>query len=269
MAGLVNGTVDLWYAERGSPAGLPVVLLHGLFFSRRMFDRLAAGLPDHRFLLLDLRGHGRSTRPAEAAAYSWPAMASDVTALLDHLGIDKAVVGGLSLGADVALAFAAAHPERLLGAVIEMPVLERGQPTADRVFRPMAAGLELAGRVLAPATAVSRPLRRTSWPELASLADFLSLEPNAGAAMLRSLLEHYDDVLAGVDALAEHRVPTLVVGHRFDALHPLADARYIVERVANAELAVVSSIAELRLRPGRYAEIVGRFLAGISRPAAP
>src|SRR5437773_2159780 len=83
-------------------------------------------------------GHGRSTRVADGDAYTWRAMGSDVLALLDHLGLERSVVGGLSLGANVALAFAATHADRLRAAIVEMPVLDEGRPTAERTFIPMA-----------------------------------------------------------------------------------------------------------------------------------
>lgn len=260
MPELTNGDVRLWYAQRGDPAGPPVVLLHGLFFSRRLFERMAAQLADHRLLLLDLRGHGRSSRPARADAYAWAEMASDVTALLDHLDIERAVVGGLSLGANVTLAVAAAQPDRLRGAIVEMPVLEGGQPQAERSFRPLAAALDATGSALRPLSRAAAPLRRSRLPEVATVADLLSLEPAAGAAMLRTLLSDPQPVLDGVGALARARVPTLVIAHRFDTLHPMADAHHVADQVPDARLVVVSSIAELRVRPARHASIVDRFL---------
>lgn len=260
MPELANGDVTLWYAERGDPAGRPVVLLHGLFFSRRLFERLAQRLGGYRLLLLDLRGHGRSSRPTDRVAYEWPRIASDVTALLDGLGIERAVVGGLSLGANVTLAFAGDNVERLDGAVIEMPVLDAGHPQAERTFRPMAAALETAGTLLRPTARAAAPLRRSRLPEIATAADLLSLEPIAGAAMLRTLLADRRPLHDGVDALARAQVPTLVIAHRLDALHPVEDARHVANRVPGARLVVVSSIAELRVRASRYADILGSFL---------
>lgn len=238
-------------------------MLHGLFLSRRLFERLARRLPSHRFLLLDLRGHGRSSRPVGGGAYSWELMASDVAALMDHLGLDRAVVGGLSLGADVTLAFATQHAGRLRGAIVEMPVLEGGRPTAEAVFGPLAAALDAAGWALRPLGAASRGLRRVRQPEVAAAADLLSVEPRAGAAMLRTLLGDHEVVRRGPAALAAAGVPTLVIGHRHDAMHPVSDAAEVAGEVPEASLEVVSSIAELRLRPGRYAALVGSFLERI------
>lgn len=260
MPEVANGDITLWYSERGDPAGPPVVLLHGLFLSRRTFERLAARLPSHRFLLLDLRGHGRSTRPREHAAYAWERMASDVAALLDHLDLEKAVIGGMSLGADVTLAFATRYPGRLQAAIVEMPVLEAGRPTADVVFGTLATALDAVGWAVRPLSSVSSRLRRARQPELAAFADVLSVEPRAGSAMLRTLLADHAVVRAGPAALAAGNVPTLVIGHRHDPMHPLADAQEVAATVPGARLEIVSSIAELRLRPDRYAEVVGGFL---------
>jgi pimeloyl-ACP methyl ester carboxylesterase len=255
-----NGSVRLWYAERGDPQGPPTILLHGLFFSRRLFERLARRLPEQRMLLLDLRGHGRSSRPTEPSSYSWELMGRDVLALLDHLDLPRATVGGLSLGANVALAVASLAPERLSGAIIEMPVLEGGRPAAERVFGAVATALQGAGWLMRPATRASAPLRRTRYPELGSFADLLSLEPTAAAAMLRGLMDEHEVVRNGPQALAREAVPTLVIGHRHDPIHPLDDAREIIFTVPGSRLHVMATQADLRFRIGRYAEIIGDFL---------
>src|SRR5581483_11812175 len=99
-----------------------------------------------------------------------------------------------SLGANVTLAFAASHPDRLQAAIVEMPVLEAGRPTAERTFVPMATVLDGVGSLMRPASRLSRPLRSASLPEVATVADLLSLEPKAGAAMLRSLMADRGEV---------------------------------------------------------------------------
>lgn len=264
-----NGDVRLWYAERGDPNGQPVVLLHGLFFSRRLYERLARRLPDHRMLLLDLRGHGRSSRPTGTADYTWELMGRDVVALMDHLGVERATVGGLSLGANVTLAVATLAAERLSGAIVEMPVLEGGKPAAQKVFGAVASVLQGAGWLMRPVSRASAPLRRTRYPELGSLADLLSLEPQAGAAMLRGLMADHDVVLGGAPALARERVPTLAIAHRHDPIHPLDDARAVVSAIPGAKLLVMATQADLRLRPDRYADLVGDFLSSLTKERSP
>src|SRR5215210_4115219 len=120
-----------------------VVLLPGLLFSRRMHRPLAETLADrgHRVLSLDLLGHGDSDRPPEMFNYSMTIFARQAVALLDHLGIERAVVGGTSLGANVTLEFASAAPNRAQGLLIEMPVLDNALLGCAIAFTPLLIGL--------------------------------------------------------------------------------------------------------------------------------
>ena len=88
------------------------VLLHGLLLSQRMHEPLARALAErgNRVVTLDLLGHGSSDRPPEMWRYGMGFFAQDVVALLDHLGVDEAVVGGTSLGANTTLEVAALAP---------------------------------------------------------------------------------------------------------------------------------------------------------------
>jgi pimeloyl-ACP methyl ester carboxylesterase len=111
--------VRVHYTDEGR--GSPVVLLHGFAVTADLNWRwpgitreLAA---DHRVISMDLRGHGRSGKPEGADRYG-ACMVSDVTRMLDHLGIDRAYVAGYSLGGFVALKLASAAPERLFGAAV-------------------------------------------------------------------------------------------------------------------------------------------------------
>src|SRR5437016_7944217 len=91
------------------------VLLPGLLFSQRMHVPLARALADrgNRVVTLDLLGHGRSDRPRDMRMYSMEEFAVQTVALLDHLEVDEAILGGTSLGANVILSVASLAPERL------------------------------------------------------------------------------------------------------------------------------------------------------------
>jgi pimeloyl-ACP methyl ester carboxylesterase len=252
------------YSERGNPDGPPVVLVHGLLFSSRMFHRLAEDLRGHRILLVDVRGHGASSRPTDAAAYSWSSLAGDVRAVLDHLDIERAVVGGLSLGANVTLAFANDTPERTAGMVVEMPVLDEGQPFARKVFTALASTLTVTAPVLGPITSRTGhlPVPR-SIPELAAVRDLLGLDPASGAALLHGLLG--DHLL--LEDLDQDRLkmPALVIGHRGDPLHPLLDAQRLVAHLADARLDVRHTILDYRVLTRRQAGLLERFIRETSR----
>ena len=107
--------IHLWYATFGSPAGqVPVVLLHGGLANADYWGNLVPQLAsDREVIVLDSRGHGRSSRDATQIGYEL--MASDVLALLDRLHIPKAFIVGWSDGAITGLEIAIHHPERLAG----------------------------------------------------------------------------------------------------------------------------------------------------------
>jgi pimeloyl-ACP methyl ester carboxylesterase len=105
----VNG-IKIWYAEFGS--GAPVILLHGGLANSNYWGKLIPALsPHYRVIVMDSRGHGRSTRNAQP--YGYDLMASDVLGLMDHLKIEKAAIVGWSDGAILGLDIAIHHPERL------------------------------------------------------------------------------------------------------------------------------------------------------------
>ena len=98
----------------GGPAtkGLPLVLAHGYTASLEMWeDQIAAFGDRYRLILYDCRGHGGSAAPEDMALYSMDAFAQDLRGLLEHLGIEKAYVGGMSMGGLIALHFALGHPQ--------------------------------------------------------------------------------------------------------------------------------------------------------------
>src|SRR5680860_1160566 len=169
MPTIDRGDLTLYYAERGDSSGPPVVLLHGLTMSSRTMERLADSLDDHRVLLLDLHGHGKSTTLREPERYLIGEFADDVVALLDHLEIDRAVIGGLSLGANVSYEVALRHPERVRALVLEMPVFARGVPAGRVFFSALSALFTALWPVLTPwhpvirlsLIHISEPTRRT------------------------------------------------------------------------------------------------------------
>lgn len=109
----VNG-IALHYETHGPGDGPPLVLAHGYSASLDMWERQVAALSaQHRLILYDMRGHGGSEAPEDLSAYTIEAYAADQAALLDHLGVERAHIGGLSMGGMVALQFAVTYPQRV------------------------------------------------------------------------------------------------------------------------------------------------------------
>ena len=117
MAKLNRDGVSLYYEVHG--AGPPLLLTHGFSATSQMWrGQIEALAKDHTLILWDMRGHGQSDYPADQDAYSEAATVADMAALLDHLGHETSIVGGLSLGGYMSLAFAKAHPERVRALLI-------------------------------------------------------------------------------------------------------------------------------------------------------
>lgn len=239
-----------------------VVLAHGLLMNRRMYSRLGPALAEHghRAICVDLLGHGRSDRPEDLRLYSMPLFARQVEALLDHLGLERAVVGGTSLGANVALEMAVREPDRVAGLFIEMPVLDNALPAVAATFAPLMLGLRL-GRPLFEATSrLAAAIPRTHFL-LDMGVDFARQSPGPSLAVLEGLL------LGETAPHREQRLriaqPALIVGHPRDPLHPFSDSGMLAEELPHAQLLEANSILEWRLRPGRLDAELAAFLTEV------
>jgi pimeloyl-ACP methyl ester carboxylesterase len=105
----LNG-IELYYEDHGS--GYPVVLMHGYSSTSQMWQgQIEPITARYRPITFDMRGHGQTESPEAQEEYSEAKTVEDLAALLRHLGVEKAVIGGLSLGGYMSLAFNLAHPE--------------------------------------------------------------------------------------------------------------------------------------------------------------
>ncbi len=112
----VNG-VSLYYEEAGH--GRPLVFAHGFSATARMWEGQVRAFRDrYRVITYDARGQGRSEAPGDPAAYTQPIMVEDLHQLITHLGLTRPVVCGLSMGGNVVLNLALAHPEAVAGVVV-------------------------------------------------------------------------------------------------------------------------------------------------------
>jgi pimeloyl-ACP methyl ester carboxylesterase len=147
--------VRLFAVERGQ--GSPVVFLHGGLADHRAALRHVGGLAaTHRLIMPDLRGSGRSHFAGEL---SWDRLADDLDRLLSCLGIERAVVGGVSMGSAVAVRFALRHPERLSALVLMSPLYPgEDRPLADAASSAMRVMAEAGERAVQDGIDALRPL---------------------------------------------------------------------------------------------------------------
>ena len=166
-----------------------LVYVHGLLSNSDMNHGLANALAEqgNRVVLLDLLGHGRSDKPTHATEYRIDTYSNQVFTLLDELDVDKAVLGGMSLGANVSLFAATRPPERLHGLVLEMPVLN-AVPTAAILFAPLSMLVNLAKPVLRRTARRFASLPGTPFATLNSGIRTASVPPRSIAAVLHGIL---------------------------------------------------------------------------------
>ncbi|HEU0023404.1 MAG TPA: alpha/beta hydrolase [Thermoleophilaceae bacterium] len=237
-----------------------VLLLPPLLFSRRIHRPLAEALADrgHRVLCLDLLGHGDSDRPPEMSNYSMTIFGGQGVALLDHLDISRAVVGGPSLGANASLEVAAAAPDRVRGLMIQMPVLDNALLGCALAFTPMLMGLTFGAPVARLVGRAANVVPRGTTHLADSLLDWIGQDPKPSASVLQGLF--FGRVAPPADERRRMRQPTLVIGHRRDPVHPFSDSDMLVRELPNARLIEADSIWELWTSPERLTGKIVPFI---------
>jgi len=246
-----------------------LVWLHGLLLdanlSRGLARRLAA--QGNRVVLLDLLGHGRSDKPRHAGSHRMDLYAEQVLCLLDELGVDQAVLGGVSLGTNVSLLAAVRAPEKVRGLVLEMPVLEWAVPAAALVFLPLLMQVHYAR---APLRLLSRAASRLPQSGLGPLDSFVSAatsDPEEIAAVLHGVL--LGPIAPTIDQRRSIQAPALVLGHGIDLIHSFSDARRLARQLPDARLIRTRTFAELWVRPARLTAEISGFLDRVWLPAEP
>jgi len=261
------GRYRLAYEAYGEDDGVPALLVHGILLdagiNRGIARRMAA--EGYRVILLDLLGHGRSDKTTDPKEHRAEFYADQVIAALDQLGIDKALVGGMSLGSITALHVAQKAPQRLLGLFLEMPVMEWSTPWAAFLLGPVLIATRYAER---PYALLAKLISRIPPPRndlLASVLSAASLPPRNVAAILHGVL-----VGPLVPPLSMRRaiaVPTLVIGHAGDKLHGYRDSEALARQIPNARLLPARHILEMRVHPERVWPEIRSFLQEVARSA--
>jgi pimeloyl-ACP methyl ester carboxylesterase len=249
----------LVYDEYGS-GERTVILLPGLLLSRKMHGPLAHTLAKrgYRVLCLDLLGHGESDRPPEMGHYSMPLFGRQALALMDHVGIEKAVLGGTSLGANAALEAVAADQDRVQGMLVEMPVLDNALLGCAIAFTPLLVSLTFGAPVTRRIADVASMVPRRG-PLLGQvLLDWVSQDPKPSASVLQGLF--FGRTAPPRSERRTFKPPALVIGHPRDPIHPFSDSDMLVRELPHARLVEASSILELRLSPERLTVEIVRFI---------
>lgn len=256
---LAYGQYRLSYETYGSGDRV-LVWMHGLLLdanlSRGLARRLAAR--GNRVVLLDLLGHGRSDKPRHAGPNRMDLYADQLLCLLDELGVDQVVLGGVSLGTNVSLLATVRAPEKVRGLVLEMPVLEWAAPAAALVFAPLLLEVHYARAGLRLVSRVASRLPASGLGPLDSFISAAASDPEETAAVLHGIL--LGPMAPTIDERRAITVPTLVLGHGIDLIHSFADAKRLARQLPDARLIRTRTFAELWVHPGRLTAEISEFL---------
>lgn len=224
---------------------LTVLLIHGFPLDRTIWEPQAQVLGNqYRVITPDLRGFGQSQ--ATPPPYSMDTYVDDLRALLDHLGVHRAVVGGLSMGGYVTFSFYRKHPDRVLGLILvdtkagpDTPEGKQGRDDmADLARREGAQAVadRMLPKLYAPATYEHNPalIERTR-----HMMEAASVDGIVGA--LKAMRDRPDST----PLLSQIRVPSLVIVGQEDALTPVSEAQKMAEHMPGAHLEVIPGAGHL------------------------
>jgi pimeloyl-ACP methyl ester carboxylesterase len=246
----------------------PIVLLPGLLLPRSMHQPLATALAEqgNHVWVLDPLGHGDSDRPPDMACYSMSLFAEQVLALMDHVGLDEAVVGGTSLGANITLETIMAAPKRVRGAVVEMPVLDNALLGCALAFTPLLLATTFGAPFTRLGAKLMGALPRTPWHLVNVGMDWGSLDPGPSGAYLQGLF--FGRIAPHRNLRKQIKTPALILGHPRDPVHPFSDADALATELRNSKMVRAGSIFEMRLKPERLTGEITRFVESCWQPAA-
>ena len=232
---------DIQMAYTDTGMGRPVVLIHGYPFNRSLWTEQVAALSNsYRVIAPDLRGSGETDSSDGPATINL--MAEDVAGLLDHLGISRAVIGGLSMGGYVVLAFYKQFPSRVRSLVLadtraQADTEEAKQTRAQQAEKALSEGMAgiadaMLPKLLTPETVSKRP------EVVKRVRDMmLKTKPEGAAAALRGMAEREDQM----SLLSKISVPALILVGAEDALTPVTDSEKMHQAIEGSRLVVLEN----------------------------
>ncbi|MPZ70334.1 MAG: alpha/beta fold hydrolase [Actinobacteria bacterium] len=267
----VPGRGEMFVRTLGDGPGIPVLLLHGWMASAdlnwyRLYEELAGERP---VIACDHRGHGRGIRSPHR--FTLEACADDAAALLEMLGIERAIVVGYSMGGPIATLFAARHPEKAAGLVLEATALEWHESRFERarwrlmgvlsVMLRWQAGRLMLARIMGDTGEVSDViLEHRSWLE----GEFRRSDPSDLADAGRAL-SRYD----GRPQIAQVSCPIAVVITTSDTLVPPHKQRVLAD-AADAEVFEFDGDHDSAIVHSEgFAKVTQEAINSVAEPASP
>lgn len=255
--------IKFHYEESGS--GLPFFFQHGLGADVTQPFGLFKPPPGIRLIAFDTRAHGRTRPTGDPARLRFEIFGEDLFELMRHLNTDRSIVGGISMGAALALHFTLRWPERVIGLVLSRPAwVEAPCPWNVKMFTLIAHLIRKHG-----AQQGLIEFRRTSeyretlekWPDVANslCLQFQNPRIEETAFKLERIIK--DAPHPDRREWTRVRVPTLILGNKLDPIHPFAYAEELACAIPNTQfLEITSKSVDLERHNADVQSALDRFL---------
>ena len=229
-------------------SGQPVIFQHGLCGDAKQTAEVFPADPRFRRFTLECRGHGGS-EAGDPARFSIATFADDLIAIIDPRGLGPCVIGGISMGAAIALRIAVKRPDLILGLILARPAwVTEAAPVNMAPNAEVGALIAKGGsREAFENGPTAKHLAKAAPDNLASLLSFFDRKPLATTAALLQAISADGPGVTEAEVRAI-RVPTLVIGIGRDFVHPLAHAETFAALIPNSKLAVITAKADDRAR---------------------
>lgn len=244
--------------------GPPLIFAHGLTGTRQSTQKQFAGISGrYTIITYDQRGHGESLPLTNPADYDLDEMAEDLRCVLDSLGIEQAVVGGESMGAATALAFALRYPERVEKLLLTAPAFGDRTSTETLRFKELASAIRRFGLQEVVSAARKKWSEELAWPadvveEVG--AAFLAHNAQSLATAIETVMDWVP--LPDLDVLAALTCPVCVIYWPDDALHPADLTLRLAAKLPNVHLVEIPPLPYIFGNSQAIGRIFGEFLAG-------
>ncbi len=261
-----NDGINFYYEKEGR--GFPFLFLHGLGGSIDANKYLIEEITDMEKIYVDMRGHGRTHPLGTVENLNFRQFSKDTRNLINHLGISKLIIGGISMGAAVSIRFTLDFPEMVKGLILIRPAwLNCKNPKNLNYFKMIINLLEKYSPEEAIKYLIDNPdyqdLER-KYPAVArTLADQI-LSENAKDYYYRLISLPNSIPYEDPHELSKITIKTLIIGTELDPIHPFSIARQLTKNIHDSSLyEVVSKSENIDLHVSQIQKLIEKYLSEI------
>jgi 3-oxoadipate enol-lactonase len=265
----VKSGSTLSYVEVGQ--GLPIILIHGLFLDRTAFAQQIKAFADQaRIIAIDIHGHGESSILSQPM--SLDEMAEDYLDLVQQIGIQQAIWGGVSLGGMTSLRIAIQHPEAVLGLLLLNTNAGSGAgkkvPSFDGLNAPLTLRFLWNTRFLKSQVLKAGLFGRTTLEMNPALQEhWIDRMQQITSISMKYCIEAVLSARSILDGLSSIHVPTIAAGGAEDIALPMSASREICQRISNSTLVEIEKCGHSASieQPEKVNQLLAQLLSKVSR----